>query len=122
VQISGRELNRPLVEALRGLRRRGLRIGMLTNSVLEWERHRDRMLAGVDVFEETIRSHEIGFAKPDPRIYEHAARVLQTSGETLLIDDSAQNCRAARAHGWAAIEHHDTGATIDELRRRYGQP
>ncbi|MFG1951555.1 HAD-IA family hydrolase [Micromonospora sp. NPDC048830] len=117
---SGRELNGVLVEELRRLRHRGLRIGLLTNSVLEWERHRERMLAAVDVFTHVLRSHELGIAKPDPRVFEHAARVLETGGETLLIDDSPQNCRAAEAYGWTVIEHHDNVSTIAELRQRYG--
>ncbi|WP_432971330.1 HAD-IA family hydrolase [Dactylosporangium sp. CA-233914] len=116
----GRELNRPIVEELRRLRGRGLRIGLLTNSVAEWERHRDRLLAGVDVFAHVVRSHELGIAKPDRRIYEHADRILVTAGERLLIDDSAGNCRAARAHGWSAVLHRGNAATIGELRRRLG--
>jgi putative hydrolase of the HAD superfamily len=78
------------------------------------------MLAGVDVFTHVVRSHELGIAKPDPRSYEHAARVLETRGDTLLIDDSAQNCRAAEEHGWTAIEHRDNASTIDGLRWRFG--
>ncbi|MFC6022689.1 HAD-IA family hydrolase [Plantactinospora solaniradicis] len=115
-----RPLNHTLVEELRRLRQRGLRIGLLTNSVLEWEPHRDRMLAGIDIFIQVVRSHQLGIAKPDPRIYEHAARVLETRGDILLIDDLAQNCRAAEQHGWAAIKHRDNPTTIDALRSRFG--
>lgn len=116
----GRTLNHTLVGELRRLRQRGLRIGLLTNSVLEWEPHRNRMLAGTNVFTQVVRSHELGIAKPDPRIYEHAARILETRGHILLIDDSAQNCRAAEGGGWTAIEHRDNAATIDALRSRFG--
>ncbi|WP_241825334.1 HAD-IA family hydrolase [Micromonospora sp. CB01531] len=66
-----------------------------------------------------LRSHELGIAKPDPRVFEHAAQVLETRGEILLIDDSPQNCRAAEAHGWTSIEHHDNASTIGELRQRF---
>jgi hypothetical protein len=57
---------------------------------------------------------------PRPWRRPRACAALQTRGTRLLIDDSAENCRAAEALGWAAIEHRDNAATIGELRRRFG--
>lgn len=112
-----RPLNRELLSELSRLADAGVRIGMLTNSVAEWEPHRARMLAGVDVFETTVRSHEIGLAKPDARIFDHADEQLPSLGAgVVLIDDIAANCSAARAHGWSSIHHVSTAATIAELR------
>jgi putative hydrolase of the HAD superfamily len=112
-----RPVNTELLAELVRLADAGVRIGMLTNSVAEWEPHRARMLAGVEVFDAYVRSHEIGLAKPDPRIFEHAdARLRPGGGRVVLIDDLAANCAAATAHGWTGMHHVSTGATIAALR------
>lgn len=112
VWYSGREVADPvIVAALRQARSTGARIGLLTNSVREWEVHRERMLASAgDVFDAYVRSHEVGFAKPDRAIYDLADRTLPPGSGVLLIDDSRANVAAARARGWSA-EHHRTAAT-----------
>jgi len=111
-----RPVNAELLDELQRLSTTGIRIGMLTNSVAEWEPHRARMLAGVTVFDEYVRSHEIGLAKPDSRIYSHADGMLQRrGGVVVLIDDIAANCRAAEANGWVGIHHVSTESTIRQL-------
>jgi putative hydrolase of the HAD superfamily len=114
---AGREINAALLERLRALRTRGFRIGMLTNSVLEWEPHRDRMLgADSELFEVRMNSHELGVRKPDPKIFELSEQAMSAlPADCLLIDDLAVNCDAARERGWHAIEHHSTVDTIDQL-------
>lgn len=114
-----RPLDQVLVDELRRIAERGVQVGLLTNSVAEWERHRTRMLAGVDVFTAAVRSHETGLAKPDPAMYRHADTVLPVTAGTraLLIDDQTDNCAAAERHGWLAIRHLSTTATIAKLRQ-----
>jgi putative hydrolase of the HAD superfamily len=112
-----RPVNTELLEVLAEIAADGVRIGMLTNSVAEWEPHRARMLAGVTVFDAYVRSHQIGIAKPDPRIYERADLALPSrGGPVVLIDDLAANCNAAVANGWAAIHHVSTARTVARLR------
>ncbi|PRY65432.1 putative hydrolase of the HAD superfamily [Glaciihabitans tibetensis] len=112
-----RPVNVELLEMLGELAATGVRIGMLTNSVAEWEPHRGRMLAGVTVFDAYVRSHEIGIAKPDPRIYAHADTVLAPSGgRVVLIDDLTANCEAAEANGWSSVHHVSTVDTVARLR------
>jgi putative hydrolase of the HAD superfamily len=115
----GRSINRPLIAELRRLQTDGVAVGLLTNSVAEWEPLRSRMLGGdVDLFVAVVRSHEIGIAKPDPAIFDHADSLrLGTPERTVLIDDTHQNCQAARGRGWRAIHHRATQATISRLRR-----
>ena len=114
-----RILDRTLAEELRRIAGQGVRVGLLTNSVAEWERHRTRMLGDVDVFTATVRSHEIGLAKPDPELFRHADAVLPAPAGTraLLIDDQADNCAAAERNGWLAIRHRSTAATVARLRQ-----
>ena len=117
-----RPLDRMLIEELQRIADRGVPVGLLTNSVAEWERHRARMLAGIDVFTRTVRSHEAGLAKPDPAMYRHADTVLPTPAGTraLLVDDQADNCAAAERHGWLAIRHRSTAETMAGLRQLVG--
>lgn len=112
-----RPVNTELLDVLGEIAAGGVRIGMLTNSVAEWEPHRARMLAGVAPFDAYVRSHEIGIAKPDPRIYAYADAALPSAGgQVVLIDDLAPNCAAAESHGWLGIHHVSTAATIARLR------
>ncbi|MGW2329843.1 HAD family hydrolase [Streptomyces sp. NPDC001700] len=111
-----RPLNRDLHDALVALRERGFRLGMLTNSVREWEVHRQAMLPDQTVFERVIKSHETGLRKPEPEIYRLAEEAFgATPPECLLIDDTEVNCSAAEARGWRAIRHRDNGSTLAAL-------
>jgi putative hydrolase of the HAD superfamily len=111
-----RPVNLDLLKVLEELSAAGVRIGMLTNSVAEWEPHRARMLAETTVFEGYVRSHEIGLAKPDPRIYAYADQVLPADGGTVVfIDDLLVNCVAAEANGWVGIHHLSTADTVARL-------
>lgn len=56
-----------------------------------------------DYFDGMTTSFEAGCMKPDARIFEIAAQTMGINpAETLFLDDSQDNCRAARALGWQA--------------------
>ncbi|MGW6402542.1 HAD-IA family hydrolase [Streptomyces sp. NPDC055134] len=117
-----RELNLALFDHLVHLRARGTRVGLLTNSVREWEPHRAAMLAAAGrsdaVFDAVLRSHEAGVAKPDDAMFALAEAAFDALPEQcLLIDDTADNCAASRRRGWTAVAHHDTERTISALTR-----
>jgi len=62
------------------------------------------MLGETRIFDYTVKSHEIGIAKPDARIYGYADSALPPgAGRAVLIDDGGVNCSAAERHGWGAI-------------------
>ncbi|MEU8782758.1 HAD family phosphatase [Streptomyces sp. NPDC048637] len=116
-----RPLNRPLYEMLTGLRRRGFRLGMLTNSVREWEVHRAAMIPDQTVFDRVIKSHETGLRKPDPEIYRLAEEAFGVAPrECLLIDDTGINCSAAADSGWRTVHHVDNGTTLAALGELLG--
>ncbi|MEV2215011.1 HAD family phosphatase [Streptomyces sp. NPDC050997] len=116
-----RPLNRPLYETLTGLRRRGFRLGMLTNSVREWEVHRAAMIPDQTVFDRVIKSHETGLRKPDPEIYRLAEEAFGVAPrECLLIDDTEINCAAAADRGWRTVRHVDNGTTLAVLGELLG--
>jgi len=113
-----RAANAELLHELKRIAGTGVQVGLLTNSVLEWEPHRARMLAGFMPFTAEVRSHELGLAKPDPRIYVYADTVLPPNGgRVVFIDDLEANCEAAERHGWVAQHHTDTQTTLTRLRQ-----
>ncbi|WP_241251638.1 HAD family hydrolase [Candidatus Protofrankia californiensis] len=112
----GRTMNNALLDCLADCRRRGLRVGLLTNSVAEWEPHRAALMPDTSMFEVTINSHEIGLRKPDPEIYRMAEDAFGVQPrQCLLIDDTPVNCAAAQARGWQTILHSSLEHTLNRL-------
>ncbi|GAA1279262.1 hypothetical protein GCM10009646_77820 [Streptomyces aureus] len=119
---TGRVLNTALLDHLTSLRECGVRLGLLTNSVKEWEPHRAAMFAAAGrsdaVFDAVLRSHEVGVAKPDEAMFALAEAVFGTPpGQCVLIDDVTDNCEAARRRGWTALPHTTTEQTVAAVGR-----
>ena len=77
------------VEAcLRGLRRRGLKLGVISNSSPEHQRRKLAAAGLADSFDAVVISGELGVAKPDPAIFEHAcAAIAVTPNEAMHVGD-----------------------------------
>ena len=114
--FEGIEVNSMMHALLLDMKSRGYRIGILTNNVVEWDPIW-RKLVGLDHAVDTlIDSCRVGVRKPDPAIFALAAAKLDLpAGRNVLIDDLAENCDAARACGWHAIQFLDNGQVTDEL-------
>lgn len=110
--------DRPMIEALRNARGRGLRTGLLSNS---WGTHRyPRHLFG-ELFDAVVISGEEGMRKPDARIYELAiGRMELPAHEIVFVDDLDHNLGPARELGLLTIHHRDTDETLAELERLTG--
>lgn len=89
---------------LDGLRERGLRIGLITNNESVHQRDKLRRV-GLDTgFDATVISGELGVAKPDAAIFEHACALVGVEpveamhvGDNLVAD--AQGAHAAGLRG-----------------------
>jgi putative hydrolase of the HAD superfamily len=108
-----------MIEYLRGLRDDGLRLGLLTNNVREWEPLWRAKLPDVEeLFEVIVDSAFVGMRKPEPEIY---TLTLERMGgglrfeECVFLDDIEINCDAARALGMTAVRFHDNAQAIAEL-------
>ena len=102
-------------ELLASLRPR-FRLAALSNSnELHWERHSDEI--GVTaLFEVAISSHQVGFVKPDPRIYLEALRRLAVAPEAVMFfDDVRANVDAASALGIRAFQVKGIGGLRERL-------
>ena len=112
--------NEPMIEYMRELRGRGLRMALLTNNVREWEPHWRAKLPDIDeIFEVVVDSAFVGMRKPDPEIYRLTVERLGDgigAVECAFVDDVEVNCEAAAALGMTAVHFRDTDQAIDELR------
>ena len=111
--------NEPMIDYMRTLRARGLRMAMLTNNVREWEPHWRAKLPDIDeIFELVVDSAFVGMRKPDPAIYRLTLERLGDglrAEECLFVDDVDVNCDAARGVGMRAVQFHDAGQAIGEV-------
>ena len=108
-------LNRELAAYFAGLRPR-YRTGILSNSFVG-AREREQALYGFeDMCDTIVYSHEVGWRKPDPRVYHAVCDRLETpAGDTVLVDDVPENVAGARAVGMQAVTFTDTVQTIADL-------
>jgi putative hydrolase of the HAD superfamily len=111
------EAGRPrpmMLEALRRLRARGLRVAALTNNwVSEGPRSPHPVREHFDVF---VESSVVGMRKPDPRIYELTCRELGVPpSRAAFLDDLGTNLKAARALGMTTIKVVEPEAALREL-------
>lgn len=103
-----------------GLRARGWRQCYLSNMPAPYADHLEREHAFVRAFEAGVFSARVAVIKPEPGIYELAARRFGVPpGQLLFFDDTLENVHAARAAGWHA-EHFTGAAEAEAALRRHG--
>jgi putative hydrolase of the HAD superfamily len=115
--------NEPMIELMRGLRDRGLRMALLTNNVREWEPLWRSMLPVDEIFELIVDSAFVGMRKPDAEIYELTLGRMRERdglgdlqpGECVFVDDIEVNCEAARELGLNAVHFRDNEQAIPEI-------
>jgi putative hydrolase of the HAD superfamily len=115
--------NEPMISYLRELRENGMRLGLLTNNVREWEPLWRAKLPDVDeLFEVIVDSGFVGMRKPEPEIYLLTVERMGglTPEECLFLDDIEVNCDAARELGMTAVRFHDNEQAIAELSGHLG--
>ena len=100
-------LNEPLVEWIRD-RKEKYRFFALTNNTTALKGILEKKFRISDLFDYTFNSAEIGFAKPDLRVFSHILREINTIPEhCLFIDDREENTVAAQNFGFRAITFRD---------------
>ena len=92
---------KPAIDALAGL---GLNLAVISN----WDERLEPLLEALELrkyFETVIVSREIGFSKPSPVIFEHAARKLGLAPEYILHvgDSPREDVEGAQAAGFKAL-------------------
>ncbi|MCG8588339.1 MAG: HAD family hydrolase [Proteobacteria bacterium] len=83
---------RGLGEMLAGLSRQGLTLGVVTNGPSDGQRRKLARLETADAWDAIVISEEVGFEKPDPRIFEAALRQLGApAAATWFVGDHPEN-------------------------------
>jgi putative hydrolase of the HAD superfamily len=111
--------NPAMIDLMRDLRGRGLRMALLTNNVREWEPQWRAKLPEIDeIFEVIVDSAFVGMRKPDREIYELTLERLGNgleAGECLFVDDVDVNCETARSLGMRTVHYVDADQAIAEI-------
>jgi 2-haloacid dehalogenase len=101
--MNARGHDQVVVEVTTGIRR-GERFYALSNWSPETFPIARPMFAFFDWFDGIVISGEVKMVKPDPRIFAHVLeKFAQEPGETVFVDDKAENVRAAEAAGFIGI-------------------
>jgi putative hydrolase of the HAD superfamily len=109
---------------LEGLRDRGLKLGLVSNAFDPgWLLHGDLEQMGLaERLDVAVFSSEVGFRKPDPRIFEQALHALEVEPENALFvgDRLYEDVRGAGELGmttvqalWFRADEHPDGAEPD---------
>jgi putative hydrolase of the HAD superfamily len=106
-----------MVDGVRSIHARGIRLGLLSNSVGDAAVY-DLALRD-ELFDAWVISSEVGLRKPDPAIYELAAERLGLPPTACVyVDDIGGNLKPARAIGMATVLHRgDAATTLAEVGR-----
>jgi len=111
--------NEPMIELMRELKTSGLRMGLLTNNVREWEPRWRTMLPVDEIFEFVVDSAFVGYRKPDPEIYGIAVERFGggiAAADCLFVDDIERNCEAATELGMRAVHYREPEQAAAEIR------
>src|SRR5215510_6353835 len=104
-----------MLEAIRRIRARGLRVAALTNNWVTSEVRPGRATLR-ELFHVFIESSMVGLRKPDPRIYQLTCRELGVEpAQTAFLDDIGRNLKSARALGMTTIKVDDPDLALREL-------
>ena len=107
-----------MLAAVKSARARGIRTGLISNSM--GEGRYDRGAFG-ELFDGVVISGEVGLHKPQPEIYRLGCeRIGLAPEECVFVDDLRENCEGAEAVGMTAILHRGAEGTVPELERLLG--
>jgi putative hydrolase of the HAD superfamily len=114
--------NEPMIELMRELRDRGLRMAILTNNIREWEPLWRAKLPVDEIFELVVDSAFVGMRKPEPEIYELTLERLGDvrAEECLFVDDLDVNCTTAAGLGMTVVQYRDPEQARAEIRAAVG--
>ena len=102
-----------MYELIRDLRAKGVRTALLSNSwgPTGYPRH-----DFPELFDAVVISGEVGMRKPEPRIFRHAAALLDLDPEAcVFVDDVEANVQAAVSCGMTGVHHTDPAVTRQRL-------
>ncbi|MFP3852683.1 MAG: HAD family hydrolase, partial [Anaerolineales bacterium] len=113
---SGDEVDRELLSFVRDLRPT-YKTALLSNAWPDVRHFIENVWGFADAFDQVIISAEVGFAKPDPRIYQLALNKLDVeANEAVFVDDFEENVHGARQVGMHAIHFRSPEQVKQDLK------
>ncbi len=107
-----------MLEAIRRIRDRGLKVAALTNNWPSEQRPENPLRELFHVF---IESSVVGLRKPDPRIYQLVCRELSIEpSAAVFLDDIGRNLKSARVLGMTTIKVDEPAGARRELEQVLG--
>jgi putative hydrolase of the HAD superfamily len=107
------------VALLRRLHAQGRRLHFLSNMPAPYAEHLEREHVFLRCFESGVISARVQQIKPEPGIFDTAARLFGAEpAQLVFIDDVADNVHAARRAGWNALHFVDAADCEAQLRRQ----
>ncbi|MEW6703563.1 MAG: HAD family phosphatase [Pseudomonadota bacterium] len=104
------------VRLIERLKADGHALYFLSNMPLPYAQHLETANPFYDWFRDGVFSSRVKLIKPDPAIFELARERLGLDpAQTLFIDDSPPNVRAAREAGWSALRFTSADALEADL-------
>jgi putative hydrolase of the HAD superfamily len=120
---SGGGARQAFLDRARWLRERGIKSAIVTNNAKEFRDAWRGMIPVTELFDHVIDSSEVGYRKPDPRIYRKALEILGNvpPSRSVFLDDYEGNVAAARALGiHGIVVGPDPTAALAEFDRLLG--
>lgn len=102
------------LELLHELRDRGVKLGLVTNGFAETHREKITLLNIGELFDAIFIADEVGMIKPDPLLFAHACRKLQSfpSSSAMVGDRYERDIRGALQAGLYTIWMNFHAATL----------
>lgn len=98
--------------------RKSYKVGMLSNVGSEVMNDYFSKEEREEFFDDVVLSGDVGFAKPDPKIFELICERLGVSSkEAVMIDDLPEFCEGARTTGMSAIVYTNNRQLKTDLER-----
>ena len=114
------ELDEPMIDLVRQVRRSGIPVAMVSNSL---GRNCYARIDLDELFDVSVISGQVGIRKPSRRIYAIACEELGVAPqECVLVDDLEHNLVGAARLGIHGIHHRTAGETIARVRADLGLP
>ncbi len=112
--FKGDILDTELIDLIRSLKARGVRVGLLSNDGLPL-REKLQTLGIADLFDPLVISAEIGVMKPAPEAYQAVLEILNLPPEDVaFVDDMPDNIAGANAVGMQGILY-QSGMNLRDL-------
>lgn len=101
------KINDDMIAFIKSLKKKGIKTGLFSNNTTDGAEQM-RSFGLNYLFDTVLFSAEVGFMKPDPRVFQLLARELQVDvSELIFVDDGERSLEGAEKIGYTPILYKD---------------